>query len=57
MDIKISMKIDKLEKEYEQREKLFPKLEHAKNVLDSTGKRPTHKTGDCPLPLHNEEEP
>jgi len=57
VDIKISMKIDKLEKEYEQREKLFPKLEHAKNVLDSTGKRPTHKTGDCPLPLHNEEEP
>lgn len=45
VDVKLTLKLDKLQKKYDEREALFPKLEHARNVLEDSGKRPTHKSG------------
>jgi hypothetical protein len=46
-DVQLAVKIPKLEKKVEKREKMLPKLEHAINVKEVKGKVPMHKTKIC----------
>ena len=47
-DVQLAVKIPKLEKKVEKREKIVPKLEHAINLRDVKGKSPMHRK-----PIHD----
>jgi len=48
-DVQLAVKIPKLEKKVEKRDKILPKLEHAINVKEVKGKIPMHKTKICAM--------